>query len=316
MTINVDPDLAQTMTPQEREAMTASEFSPDDVEAMKRIADEGAPATTPEAKSAEASAPAAEAKPAEARPAEGKAPAEAAAPTAETKPAEAKPAEAAPTPQPTGVVYNVPAPEKVAEQTTALNVREEAAWTQFDNGDIDRAELQKELNAVGDERNALNAQKLKAEIAAELTTQNREATRRNVLLAALADYAKPEGGGINYLKDKQAMADLDQSWRVIAARPENAGRSDRELFDEAHRVVRALRANITPIAAGKSPTAAALDARKSTTNLPKTLAGVPGGAGPGDTESEFAELDKLSGEALEDAIAKMTPAQRERYELA
>jgi hypothetical protein len=40
---------------------------------------------------------------------------------------------------------------------------------------------------------------------------------------------------------------------------------------------------------------------------------VPGGDGPGDVEGEFAHLDALEGEALESAIAKMSPAQREKF---
>jgi len=47
---------------------------------------------------------------------------------------------------------------------------------------------------------------------------------------------------------------------------------------------------------------------------PKTLAQVPGGNGPGDVDgNEFSDVDRLTGDAQEAAIAKMTPAQRERY---
>jgi len=47
--------------------------------------------------------------------------------------------------------------------------------------------------------------------------------------------------------------------------------------------------------------------------VPKTLAQVPGSDGPGDVGSEFAAVDSLSGDELEDAIARMTPAQRAKY---
>jgi hypothetical protein len=47
--------------------------------------------------------------------------------------------------------------------------------------------------------------------------------------------------------------------------------------------------------------------------LPANLSQVPGGDGPGDVGSEFADIDKLDGLAYETALAKMTPSQRERY---
>ena len=47
--------------------------------------------------------------------------------------------------------------------------------------------------------------------------------------------------------------------------------------------------------------------------LPATLAQVPGSDGPGDVSGEFSELDSLEGLDYEQAIAKMTPVQRERF---
>ena len=46
---------------------------------------------------------------------------------------------------------------------------------------------------------------------------------------------------------------------------------------------------------------------------PKTLAQVPGSDGPGDVGSEFADIEALDGMEYEDAIARMSPAQREKF---
>lgn len=64
----------------------------------------------------------------------------------------------------------------------------------------------------------------------------------------------------------------------------------------------------------KDVVAEAVAARKPALDkAAKTLAQVPGSDGPGDVEGEFANLDSLEGEALEDAIKKMSPDQRERF---
>ena len=48
--------------------------------------------------------------------------------------------------------------------------------------------------------------------------------------------------------------------------------------------------------------------------VPKTLAQVPGSDGPGDVDgNEFSDVDRLTGDAMEAAIAKMSAAQRDRY---
>ena len=44
-----------------------------------------------------------------------------------------------------------------------------------------------------------------------------------------------------------------------------------------------------------------------------TLAQVPGSDGPGDVAGEFADVLALDGMEYEAAIARMTPAQRERF---
>lgn len=50
------------------------------------------------------------------------------------------------------------------------------------------------------------------------------------------------------------------------------------------------------------------------TNIPKDLNGVPAASDNDDKTSEFAQLDKLSGEKFQEAIDKMTPAQLAKYE--
>ncbi|NCV26639.1 MAG: hypothetical protein EBW58_10600, partial [Betaproteobacteria bacterium] len=46
---------------------------------------------------------------------------------------------------------------------------------------------------------------------------------------------------------------------------------------------------------------------------PKTLAMIPGGEGPGDVDGEFADVLALEGLAYEQAIARMSSTERERF---
>jgi hypothetical protein len=81
-------------------------------------------------------------------------------------------------------------------------------------------------------------------------------------------------------------------------------------LEEAHRIVRA-KHNIQAPAA-KTQTSTKRPAPLS--QVPKTLAGVPGPDGPGDVgNDEFQDIDKLSGLELEDAVAKLSPAARAKY---
>ena len=88
-------------------------------------------------------------------------------------------------------------------------------------------------------------------------------------------------------------------------------------LSEAHKRVQALH-GVAPAPAKvdppKDPLAEAREKRKPNLGAtPATLAHVPGGDGPGDVAGEFAHLDALEGDALESAIARMTPAQREKF---
>jgi hypothetical protein len=87
---------------------------------------------------------------------------------------------------------------------------------------------------------------------------------------------------------------------------------------EAHKRVMALRgaANVsapapTPAVDRKAEAAAARKPRMDA--VPATLAQVPGADGPGDVGGEFADVLSLDGMEYETAIARMSPAQREKF---
>lgn len=325
----MDADLASTLTPEELEAINA-EAGPEESQIMRQGNPgdgdddpddegdgqpvEGKPAAAPTPAPAPAvddpSAPAPAPAPAPAGdPAagEGDAP-QAAAPEPET---------AAPTPR-----YEAKLPDDYKDRVDALATAEGTAWEKFDAGDLDRTQLQAELARVANERNDLNALRVKAEISTEMNEQTAAQTWQNTVSRFIATEAKAEGG-IDYRKDEAMAADLDDFVKKLANNPQNNDKSMDWFLVEAHKRVRALHGLVAAPAPAPAPTpqtpaqkvAAAVANRKApeASSMPASLAQVPGGDGPGDVASEFAEVLALEGQAYEDAIARMTPAQREKF---
>lgn len=100
---------------------------------------------------------------------------------------------------------------------------------------------------------------------------------------------------------------------LLAELQEEHGDKGRDwLWNEAHKAV--LRARGIQRQASADPVAEAKQSRKPPVDAaPKTLAQVPGSDGPGDVSDEFADVMALEGLEFEAAIARMSPAQREKF---
>ena len=313
-----------TLTDEEREAIQGSDMTDAEVEAMRRVAagDDSLPpvaATTDDDDDADP-AGADPVDPVDPDPAEdGTAAADAAAAAADKAAAKAAAAQAeddtdeAPD-QGRAPTYKAELPSDYADRTKALADADSSIKEQFRNGDIDFEEFEIKRAELLVEREALTMMRAKAEISAEMTAQTTQNTWRDTVLSFNAACAKAPGG-VDYSKDTEKQADLDQFLKVLAAREENANKSMGWFLSEAHKRVIALHGlPATAAGAGKDAVANAVKARKvSPGAAPANLANVPGSDGPGDLGGEFANLDKLEGEAQEEAIARMTPAQRARW---
>ena len=135
-----------------------------------------------------------------------------------------------------------------------------------------------------------------------MTAQTAEQQWRSTVDSFLNAQAKV----MDYRANAEAMGDLDAFVKMLA-----------------HKRVMALHGgNAAPApapapAAASSPAEAkarASAARKpDPTAAPATLAQVPGADGPGDVGGEFGDVLSLDGMEYESDIARMTPAQRERF---
>lgn len=307
-TANLDQDALNNLTPEERAAFDDPEYSEAELAAMKRLAgdapdDDDADDDTDEVLDADGKPVDVPVPPAK--------PADTPAPAAADTPAPAAPAaEAAPEPvADKPLVYKAALPEDYDAKVAALGSSEADAWAKFETGDLDRPALQAELSRISAERSDLAAMKVKAEVSQEMTQQSAEVAWNNAINRLYANAAKESG--IDYRKDNDRNAELDQFVKVLANSPANADKSMDWFLTEAHKRVLALNGKTPTPTPAPPPVKPAQN--RTPPPAPKSLAHVPGGEGPGDIGGEFAHLDALGGEDLEAAIAKMTPAQREKF---
>jgi len=312
----LDAEMLATLTPEERAAIEDDKPSAEELAAMERIA-AGAPNDDEDEDDDDGDAGAAAA----AAPVEGKgaADAPAAAAAATETPASAAAAHvddgaaATSTAVPT---YEAKLPSDYDDQVKALATEEADLKAKFKTGEIDFDEFEVQRAELLTKREELTLARAKAEISQEMTQQTAQAQWQNTINRSMVEFAKPENGGIDYRKDAEKAADLDQFVKVLANREENADKPMEWFLTEAHKRVKALHGLAT--AATKVDPADAIKAANAARkppvgSAPATLAQVPGGDGPGDVAGEFADIDALEGEALEAAIAKLSPVQREKW---
>jgi hypothetical protein len=228
-------------------------------------------------------------------------------------PAASDPAHAAaPTPT-TG--YQAALPADYDDKVKAVADREAELKRAFRAGELEFDEFETQRDELQREREGLTIARAKAEIASEMQAQTAETQWRTTVERFLDTSA----AALDYRKDSEAMADLDGFVKVLAGREANARQPMEWFLAEAHKRVMALRGS--PAADAAPAPAPAVDrkaeaaaARKPRLDeVPATLAQVPGGDGPGDIGGEFADVLSLDGLEYEAAIARMTPAQRERF---
>jgi hypothetical protein len=303
----LDADALATLTPEERAAIESPDMSPDELQAMQRLADsadgdddgdegdEGDEGDDDDDDDDAADDPAA-----------GAAADAAAVPAAADADAGVADRTAA---QPR---YDARLPADYDAKVQDLADREAEIKRQFRSGEIEFDEFEAQRSTLLIEREALTIARTKAEISQEMTAQTAEQQWRSTVNTFLD--ATTLAGGPNYRTDAEKMGDLDLFVKTLAARPELANKPAEWFLAEADRRVRALHGLTTPEPPRADPVADATARRRvDPSAAPRTLAQVPGSDGPGDVGSEFADVDALEGDALESAISRMTPAQREKF---
>jgi len=182
--------------------------------------------------------------------------------------------------------------------------------TKFDDGELDDADYNIEVRKI---ERAIARVEAKMELAEEqIEAQNAAAEANQAKLMAQWEkaqvdfFAKPENKAI--AEDDAMFNSLDVYVKKILAA------NNTPISDVLDLAKHNLLAGIAKITGQKAP-----DAPKPSTKpkapqveLPPTLGNIPS-AIPNADGDEFGYIDKLSGRKYEDAVAKLTPEQHERY---
>lgn len=217
-----------------------------------------------------------------------------------------------------GPAFVAPLPDDFDAQVKAAKDAAKDLAAQFKAGEIDFDTYQAENDKLAEQREELRSMRTQHEVAQKMELQ---AAQRQVDAERNRIFRLAKAEGIDYAADAAMFGDLDTFVKMLGANPANNNKPLAWFVDEAHKRVKTLYGVASaPAAAPAAPqtkaqiVAAAVAARKPPIDAaPKGLAHVPGGDGPGDVASEFADVDNLVGDALDDAIARMTPERRERY---
>jgi hypothetical protein len=209
--------------------------------------------------------------------------------------------------------YEAKLPDDFATQEAAIKEQADALVAKFKGGDIDFDQYQVEAAALAKSERALDEIRLKASLSQEMTAQTAEQQWAFTVRRFMSATAKAEGG-IDYVKDAEKNADLDLFVKALARDEKNSDKPAEWFLSEAHRRVQAMHGIATKPTPAPTLEKPAASRKPPIDAAPKTLAQVPGGDGPGDVDgNEFADVDRLTGDAQEEAIRRMTPSQRERY---
>ncbi len=222
--------------------------------------------------------------------------------------------------------YDSKLPEDFDAQVKSLSDKEAELKRQFKAGELEFDDFDVARAALQSERELLTIARTKAEISQEMNAQTAEQLWTHAVNQFMDSTARlsEAAGGIDYRKDTEKWSDLDGFVRSLAARNEYAHQSMDWFLVEAHKRVLALhgmsaaKTSDAESSAEAKPVVKAMDRkpidRKPPLDIaPKTLAMVPGGEGPGDVDGEFADVLALEGLAYEQAIARMSPTERERF---
>ncbi len=223
-----------------------------------------------------------------------------------------EPSDEKPAAKTTAAVYTADVPADLKEQQDAIASELTELRDKFKAGDLEVDEYEAQRDTLLGKRDDLQKAVIKAEISQEMRQQDAQQAWQSAIERTFNNAAKPDGGGIDYRKDTAKAADLDLFVRRLGEDPANADKDMDWFLSEGHRRVLALHGISKTAAAAPPPPP---PSRKPPVgSVPATLAQVPGSDGPGDVAGEFSDLDALEGEALEDALARLSPGQLEKYQ--
>ena len=201
-------------------------------------------------------------------------------------------------------LFNAELPADIQAQRTAIDEKEDDLDKQFDEGDITFSEHKKALREINQQRNALDRAELKAELAAEAYQTQIDNSWQASQTAFFS--AHPEINTANdvqmtaldHLVRQETKAVLDKGGVIGVPELERAYAKFKQAFNIADSSPKQQQKQVKPPKNGI---------------VPPNLGTLPAATANDTDDGKFAALDRLEGTAYEDALAKLTDAQRDEY---
>ena len=200
-------------------------------------------------------------------------------------------------------LFNTEIPADIQAQRTEIDEKEDALDKQFDEGDITFSEHKKALREINQQRNALDRAELKAELAAEAYQTQIDNSWQASQTAFFASHPELNTANevqmtaLDHLVRQETKATLDKGGSIGVHELERAYTKYKQAF------------NIEAAA----PKQAKAPSAKNEGVIPPNLGKLPAATANDTDDGKFAHLDRLEGVAFEDALAKLSDAQRDEY---
>lgn len=202
-------------------------------------------------------------------------------------------------------------PKEKADRLEALKGERQAIRKKFEDGELSATEMEEAIAPLEEEQFTLRTLKGRAETSEETALAHFGQIDFPKFLNDHKQY-KPGGVAFRLLEEEVRVIQ-----RAVMGRQANNNPFDPAILAEAHkRVTARIAADYGFEApAGKTAAPGTNGARPPGERpaLPPTLGGLPAAAPANIGESRFAYIDKLEGEAREEAIAKMSEADRDAW---
>ena len=231
--------------------------------------------------------------------------------------------------------YQTELPADYQAQRGVLLKEKALAMKKLIDGELDLEAFSVIEARVSNALEDLTAQRIRSETLSEANVQNQQAMQQSEIRRLIAR-AKAD---VDYSKDTKAQKNFDMALRTLQADPDNAALEFGDLVDEAHRVVMALRGGVGKVqveaavaavtvpvvapvvkeakvvkeATPAAPVAVASEKvpdRQPAEKAPVTLRGLPVASTPNSNGDVIEQMSRLSGQAYQDAFAKLSPQQR------
>ena len=202
--------------------------------------------------------------------------------------------------QPTA--YKAEVPNDYKAQRTELVKEKAGLMKKLMDGEIDADEFAVEESRISDSLEDLTAQRIRAETLQEANVQSQAAFQQKEIQRLIAK-SKAE---VDYTTDTKAQKQFDMALNAIVGDADNAGRDYGDLIGEAHKVVMALRG----IVSKGQVVEQAIKSRIPEGKPPVTLRNMPTAATPNANGNMLDQIGRLSGQAYQDAFAKLSVNQR------